>query len=192
MNDYKDPSTLRKLYHGQGLSSYKIGDKLGVSASTVRYQMKKHGIERRESGSSKDYVPLCQNPTSGRKEWQHKYDGERATVYVHQLLSIAEGADPHKVFGRNGNVIKHKNGVPWDNRAENIELITRSELMGGYSREEMLEWIDAFVHEFGIPPSNSDLTGWPGPSSAIYHREFGGVAHAVKEAGYEPRGKIND
>ena len=94
----------------------------------------------------------------------------------------------------------HKNGVRWDNRAENLEL------MGGgdhikhhagqgdwgkertYSDDEMLEWLDLFVEEFGFTPTAKDISGWPGPSALTYRKWFGSFPDALREAGYTPRG----
>jgi len=61
-----------------------------------------------------------------------------------------------------------------------------------YSDEEMLDWIHTFVELFGVAPSEGDLRGWPGPSQTTYKKYFGGVHHAVKEAGYEPRGASDE
>jgi len=44
-------------------------------------------------------------------------------VLVHRLLAVAE-------YGYENvcdNVIHHKNGIRWDNRPDNIEVMTRSE-----------------------------------------------------------------
>ena len=46
--------------------------------------------------------------------------GSDDTVYEHQLVAIAEGADPREVF--NGHHVHHRNGVPWDNRPSNLEV----------------------------------------------------------------------
>lgn len=43
------------------------------------------------------------------------------TVYVHQLVVIAAGADPRSVFGPRVDV-HHRNHIPWDNRPANLEL----------------------------------------------------------------------
>lgn len=45
---WKDPNTLRELYHGQGLSLKEIGEKFGCSNVTIHNWMKKFGIDRRD------------------------------------------------------------------------------------------------------------------------------------------------
>ena len=47
--------------------------------------------------------------------------GER-TIAVHQLLVIADGADPYRVFDEKYNV-HHRNGCALDNRPENVDLV---------------------------------------------------------------------
>lgn len=45
---------------------------------------------------------------------------------IHQLVAIAEGHDPYKVFSRSHHV-HHINEIEWDNRPENLQLLSRSE-----------------------------------------------------------------
>lgn len=56
------------------------------------------------------------NPSEGRERY----------CYVHQLLAIAEGADPRDVFSRGRFHVHHVNEVRWLNTPENVELV-RSE-----------------------------------------------------------------
>jgi len=58
-----------------------------------------------------------------------------------------------------------------------------------YSRDELIEWIDAFVHEFGIVPAYNDFCDptWPGPHNTTYERRFGSWTEAIQAAGYTPR-----
>jgi hypothetical protein len=47
------------------------------------------------------------------------------TVSVHQLLAIADGADPHKVYSDGEYVTHHVNEIPWFNTHNNVKVITK-------------------------------------------------------------------
>jgi len=76
-----------------------------------------------------------------------KVDGEREhyAVGLHQLLAIAEGADPHKVFSDGAYHCHHKNGLRWDNRPCNVELKKAEQHIGDHTQErertETGEWV---------------------------------------------------
>lgn len=49
------------------------------------------------------------------------------TVTVHQLLAVANGYDPYKVWSDGEFVTHHKSNIPWDNRPENVEVVSKGE-----------------------------------------------------------------
>jgi len=205
-----DPEVLEMLYWQEGLSMHRIAERLGVAETTVYRRMEEYGIDRRGVGynsvkgnQSKELQRFCRHKVDndGYPVWKGTIDVDGfSTTFVHQLLLVAEDHDPHKVYADEWHC-HHENGVKWDNRPDNLDLWTREDHMrhhaheqdlgskGGwkkYSDEELLEWIDAFVMEFGIPPTQPDMRGWPGPGSTVYAYRFGSVAEAIEEAGYEP------
>lgn len=188
--EYTDPETLERLYWDEGMTLREIGAKFGVSFGTVRYYMNKHGINTRDGGNEYDHVPLYYK-SSGEYIWQHEYDHERAQIGVHRLVAIADGADPYDVFADAGKVVKHTNGINWDNRPENIEVASYGS-WNKYTDKELLEWIEVFVREFGVAPTGNDISGWPGPSAYCYRQRFGTFTKAVEAAGYEPRGGADE
>ena len=215
MNDaVNDPEILEMLYWHEGLSLWQIAQRLDCSESVVYSRMRKFGIDRRGVGAKRNgqgyKKSLPYRHKDGYPVWRLNYDVDGASpVRVHQLLAIAHGEDPHEVFA-DGMHIHHKNGVRWDNRPENIELLTASEHTqkhaderdpefyqevadyDGYSEEELLEWIDSFVKMFGFVPADTDLAGWPGPASQTYRNNFGSFPEAVRKAGYVPRSAKSD
>ena len=118
---YRDPETLRRLYHGEGMTLQEVGDELGVAGSTVRTWMEKHGIERHYGNP---YRVTIKTRKDGYVQWFNDYEGKQRTCLVHQLVAIAHGADPHKVFSGGDYNIHHKNGIPWDNRPSNLDFVT--------------------------------------------------------------------
>lgn len=195
---WQDASVLERLYWGVGLSSFEMAERLGCSHRTILDWMIKYGIDRRTPKRNSGYnykkrLPFRTN-YSGYEVWRTSQETEGCSqVTVHQLLAISEGADPSKMFSTQEYHVHHKNGIPWDNRPSNIEVLPCSEHMqihgGGkplYHRRELIEWIDLHYEMFGLPPRTNELNSWPGPSANVYQREFGSVAQAVREAGYEP------
>ena len=70
-------------------------------------------------------------------------DGGRRSYFVHQLvaLSFVDGYD-------DGLVVNHKNGDPGDNRATNLEWVTRKE-NNRHAREDTGAWYPAIGEESG-------------------------------------------
>lgn len=54
--------------------------------------------------------------------YQVQVDGETHTVQEHQLVMLAEGADPEKLFSGGEWHVHHENNLSWDNRPENLSL----------------------------------------------------------------------
>lgn len=116
------PSVLIELYHGQSLSQREIGRKLGCSHSAVGKSMRELGIETRNSCS--DLPPPYRISPQGYWLWSHTLsDTERCRVLEHRLLAVAKyGFDAVKDMH-----VHHRNHHKFDNRLENIELMTPSD-----------------------------------------------------------------
>jgi len=118
---WQDEDLLRRLYVDEGRSTYDIADEFGCSYQTVNNWLEKYGIERRSSNAGKP-VHFTQNE-DGYEVWIHDMPDGRAYVYVHRLLAVAEyGFDA--VGDRD---VHHRNSHPWDNRPENIKLLSHAD-----------------------------------------------------------------
>lgn len=129
---HRDSNTLRRLYWEEDLTLREIGDRLGTSGTTVYREMVRRGIPRRRPGARvKPYASFCTNPHTGYERWNARTDDDEVWVLVHRLLAVAEhGFD--EVCDKH---VHHRNEIPWDNRPENLEVMTPSEHSRHHARE---------------------------------------------------------
>lgn len=117
---------LVELYHGQNLSMQEIADKAGCSISKVRYWMDKRNVARRNRAEAKlieGGAPSMSVDTGGYENFTVSQGGEKSRVDVHRLTAVVK----HGFSALDGKHVHHKNGVPWDNRPGNLEVLTPKE-----------------------------------------------------------------
>ena len=124
--DHTDPEVLETKYVDEGLSLKEIASDCDVGHETIRHHLEKHGIDRRDrveasrEASREEYANLYMTG-GGYEMWRDFITGRQ--VSVHRLLAVSE-------FGFDevcGKVVHHQNKIRWDNRGDNIELMSRSE-----------------------------------------------------------------
>lgn len=129
---------LRSVYHGDDKTIQETADHFGVSWATIWRWLKRLDIPTRERRPG---VGFSTTRDKGYEKWHH--NGQR--VYVHRLLAVAEyGFDTVC-----DNVVHHKNGIPWDNRLENIEALPQPEHHGEHTKVPEIERkAIAYAYEF--------------------------------------------
>ena len=120
---YTNREKLERMYIEDGKSLQKISEVFGVSDTTILYWLDKYGIERRSAhGHSVNYAGYITRP-DGYMSW-HSWTEEEGhkTVLEHRLLAVCEWGFEAVCDME----IHHINEIPWDNRIENIQLVTVS------------------------------------------------------------------
>ena len=134
---YRDPEVLHRLYWHEEMGQVEIAEHLGCGQGTVGEWMRKLGIPRRSmmdaiNLNTPDHQPMCYHP-EGYPGW----NGAGGRIGVHRLLAVAKfGIEPVK-----GMHAHHKNGVLWDNRPGNIELVSNNEHQRQHREVEFLDRI---------------------------------------------------
>jgi DNA-binding CsgD family transcriptional regulator len=118
---WESQSTLSKLYWDKGLTLSEMADKIGCSAGTVSQLMERNGVARIDTPDEKP--PNHRITVQGYETVRTKIGGVEKSVGVHQLVAIANGADPYKLFSGGDYHVHHKNHISWDNRPENLEVL---------------------------------------------------------------------
>ena len=125
---WRDADLLEQLYNEKQQSPSEIAGEFNCTANTIIRWLDRHGIERRDRDEEMRRA-LRKRPASfytkgsGYEIWTNQFNGSLSRVYVHRLLAVSEyGSD--SVCDMD---VHHQNGIPWDNRPENIELISKEE-----------------------------------------------------------------
>lgn len=114
-----DPELLHELYVDRGLSLRGVADEIGCHATSVARALRRHDIGVKTAYRNYNHAPFVTDH-QGYERWKTYVDGTYHRVAVHKLVAVAEyGFDAVC-----GEEIHHKNEIRWDNRPDNIEVMS--------------------------------------------------------------------
>jgi transposase len=119
-------SKLRELHHDKEWNVNQIAKEFDVSRDAVKNRLNRFDIERQHYAAERcGHGAFFYTTKKGYEKCGASNSLESTTVRFHKLHACLNH-HPHKVFQPDAS-IHHKNRVPWDNRIENLELLTNQE-----------------------------------------------------------------
>lgn len=119
-----DDEDIVDLYHDEKMDTRAIAEQLGCSREYIRVRLHESDAPPRTKFTHKLHLPAYYHTNlQGYECWQVGVDGEKFTVPVHRLLAVCE----YGFEALNGKHVHHENHIPWDNRSENLSLMSPSE-----------------------------------------------------------------
>lgn len=118
MINYKDSDWLQEQYIENDHSQAEIAAKCDVDQTTISYWCGKFGINK--------IAPAQFGvQTDEYEQWKCETGpGKADTVLVHRLLATLQVDELDELEGKH---VHHQSGIPWDNRLENLEVVSPEE-----------------------------------------------------------------
>ena len=127
MEPWHDEATLRQMYVDKRMSTREIADELDCGSKTIKRWLKKTGVGTRSMSESCKARHLKSPPHfrthDGYEEVCTQIDSKQKVIGIHRLVAISE----YGFESVSGKEVHHKNGIPFDNRPENLETLTKAE-----------------------------------------------------------------
>lgn len=122
--EYVNRKELKELYYDKMYSLRDIGEKYSVGGETVRTAFDYHDVETRNRLEYQKYQhPRMYTDVHGYEVVIEGSYGKNDNLKIHRLIAVMEhGSDKVKDMH-----VHHKNNNSWDNRVENLELMTPKE-----------------------------------------------------------------
>jgi len=141
---WRDEETLREEYVHKQRPSTELAEEWGCTHSTVTRWLRKYGLSKYGQlpkftlgpRKAEERLDGSRHSTATYEYLEtHSADGSVSRTRHHRLLAVAE-------WGLNairGKEVHHQNNIPWDNRLNNLELLTPEEHAQEHEGTEMID-----------------------------------------------------
>lgn len=141
MKPWEDEDMMRKMYCEEEMTTAEISENLGCSQATVSNWLGNHGIKARDTWETR-YIEFLENPKvpvvteeDGYERILHTYKGKTEKVYLHRLIAVSKCG--FSLVDNEEVEVHHKNGIKWDNRPDNIEVVPKQRHQSIHADERM-------------------------------------------------------
>lgn len=123
---WEDKSKFEELFKDRGMTLSQMAEEWDCGRSTIHRWKKRHGIDRIKAN---EYRVVRKRPArysttkEGYELSENQYLGDSYQVGIHRLVAVAE----YGIEAVKDKVVHHKNEIPWDNRPENLEIMSAKE-----------------------------------------------------------------
>lgn len=148
---YQQKETLELLLVRMGMDKREAAEELGVNRSTVARYAKMHGIK---THFNEFMTEEYLRYLVEERELTHREIADKFNVTTGAIGPLIEKYG----MGSSGRGVERK-----------------------YSDEDMIEWLETYILEYGVEPRDNDLTNWPGPSAGAYRHRFGSLDNALEK-----------
>lgn len=137
-NPHRDADVLIHHYWDEGQTADDVADELGVSQGTISNWLEKTGLGARPR--SRVERADFRHDSDGYEVWRVCDPEGETFVGVHQLLAVADGADPAEVWAEDTHV-HHCTGLQWLNLPDMVEVVgpdehVRTHVAGEWTTED--------------------------------------------------------
>lgn len=140
---WEDKEKLYTEYVDNELSMAQIAEKLNTTKSTIRYWLKKHDIQRRDTQEAMQarFSLSIKTRNDGYERLQHQYKNDKYEILHHRLVAVAE----YGISAVSDMSVHHENGIEWDNRPENLTVLSDSDHRVEHLGYDERPWTDPDV-----------------------------------------------